>query len=114
MEKDFLDKWNYLNKKRAYPYEYFNNIDDYEKLIDNLKKEDFLSELKNKCPGDEETERTKEIIKFFDNENGEELTEEYFKSSVILLAEVFEKLIKVSINEYDINVQYCVSLLGYI
>ena len=28
-------------------------------------KEDFFSNLKNKCPDDEEIERTKEIIKIF-------------------------------------------------
>ena len=26
LKKEFLDKWQYLNKKLAYPYEYFNNI----------------------------------------------------------------------------------------
>ena len=24
----FLDKWKYLTKNLAYPYEYFNSIDD--------------------------------------------------------------------------------------
>ena len=35
------------------------------------------------------------------------------KSDVLLLACVFEKFIKVSVNEYDINPLYCVSLPGY-
>ena len=30
-EKEFPDKWQYLNKKLAHPYEYFNSIDDYYK-----------------------------------------------------------------------------------
>ena len=38
----------YLSKKLAYPYEYFNNIDDYQKPVDNLKKEDFFSKLLKK------------------------------------------------------------------
>ena len=29
LKKKFPDKWQYLNKKSAYPYEYFNSIDDY-------------------------------------------------------------------------------------
>ena len=45
----FPDKWKYLTKKSAYPYEYFNSIEDYQKPVDNLKKEDFFSKLKNKC-----------------------------------------------------------------
>ena len=35
------------------------------------------------------------------------------KSDVLLLAWVFEKFIKVSVNEFGINSLYCVSLLGY-
>ena len=109
----FPDKWKYLTKKLAYPYEYFNSIDDYEKTVDNLRKEYFLSKLKNKCPDDEEIERTRDIIKRFNIKNGEELTEIYLKSDVLLLACVFEKFIKVSVNEFGINPLYCVSLSGY-
>ena len=69
--------------------------------------------MKNKCPDDEEIERTKEIFKKFNIKNGEELTEIYLKSDVLLLTCVFEKFIRVSINEFDINPLYCVSLPGY-
>ena len=41
------------------------------------------------------------------------MTEIYLKSDVLLLACVFEKFIKVSVNEFDINPLYCVSLQGY-
>ena len=37
------DKWKYLTQKLSYAYEYFNNINDYQKTVDNLKKEDFFS-----------------------------------------------------------------------
>ena len=80
LKTGFPDKWKNLNKKLAYPYEFFNYIEDYQKPVDNLKKEDFFSKLKNKCPDDEEIERTKEIIKIFDIKNGEELTEISSKS----------------------------------
>ena len=112
LKREFPDKWQYLNKKLAYPYEYFNSIDDYLKPVTDLKKEDFVSKLKNKCPDDEEIERTKELIEKFNIKNGE-LTEKYLKSDVILLADVFEKFIKISIEEYRINPLYCVSLPGY-
>ena len=62
----FPDKWKNLTKKLAYPYEFFNSTDDYQKPVDNLKKEDFFTKLKNKCPDDDEIERTREIIKVFD------------------------------------------------
>ena len=113
LKKEFPDKWQYLNKKSAYPYEYFNNIDEYKKSVDNLKKEDFFSKLKNDYPDDDEIERTKEIIKLFNIKDGKELTRLNCKSDVILLADVFEKFIKVSTEEYKINPFYCVSLPGY-
>ena len=113
LKTGFPDKWKYLTKKLAYPYEYFNSIDDYQKPVNNLKKEHFFSKLKNKCPDDEEIERTMDIIERFNIKNGEELTESYLKSDVLLLACVFEKFIKLSVNQYDINPLYCVSLPGY-
>ena len=77
-----------------------------------MKKEDFFSKLKNGYPDDEETERTMDIFKKFNIKNGE-LTQTYFKSDVLLLACVFENFIKVSVNEFDINLLYCVSLPGF-
>ena len=113
LKKEFPDKWQYLNKKLAYPYQYFISIDDYKKPVDNLNKEDFSNKLKNDYPDDGEIERTKEIIKLFNIKDGEELTKLYCKSDVILLADVFEKFVKVSTKEYGINPLYCVSLPGY-
>ena len=113
LETEFPDKWKYLTKKSANPYEYFNSIDDYQKPVDNLKKEDFFSKLKNGYPDAEEIERTKEITTLFNIKNGEELTEIHLKSDVLLLACVFEKIIKISVNEYGFNPLYSVSLPGY-
>ena len=113
LKKEFPDKWQYLSKKLAYPYQYFNSIDDYKKPVNDLKKEDFFSKLKNDYPDDDEIERTKEIIKLFNIKNLGELTKLYCKSDVILLADVFEKFVKVSTKEYKINPLYCVSLPGY-
>ena len=107
------DKWNYLTNELAYPYEHLKSIDEYQKPVDNLKKEDFFSKLKNDYPSDEEIERTKEIFKLFIIKNGEELTQMYLKSDVLLLTCVFEKYIKVSVNEFGINSLYCVSLPGH-
>ena len=37
LKTEFPDKWNYLTKKLAYQYEFFNCIEDYQKPVDNLK-----------------------------------------------------------------------------
>ena len=52
-------------------------------------------------------------IKVFDIKNGEDLTKVYLNSDVILLADIFEKFIKISIEEYGIIRLYCVSRPGY-
>ena len=113
LKTGFPDKWKFLTEKLAYPYEYFNSTDDYKKPVDNLKKKYFFSKLKNKCTDDAEIQRTMDIFKRFNVKKGEELTEIYLKSDVLLLTCVFEKFIKVSVYEFDINPLYCVSLAGY-
>ena len=109
----FPDKWKYLTKKLAYLYEYFNSIEDYQKPVESLKNEEFLSKLKNGYPDDEEVERTMDNIKKINNKNREELTQFYLKSDVLLLACVFENFLKISVKEYCINLLYCVSLPSY-
>ena len=37
-KKDFPDKWQFLNKKLTYPYQYFISTDDYKKPVNKLKK----------------------------------------------------------------------------
>ena len=113
LKTEFPDKWKFLTRKLACPYEYFNSIDDYQKPVDNFRKEDFFSKLKNDYPSDKGIERTMDIIKRFNIKNGEELTQFYFKSDVLLLTCVFENFIKVSFNEFGFSPLYFVSLPGY-
>ena len=113
LKTGFPDKWKFLTKKLAYPYEFFNSLDDYQKPVNNLHKEEFFSKIENKYPTDKNTERTKEIIKNFNIKIGEELTRLYLKSDVLLLACVFENFMKVSVNEFGIIPLYFVSLPGY-
>ena len=49
----------------------------------------------------------------FNNKKGEELTQTYLKSDILLLTCVFEKVLKVSVNEFGSNPLYCVKLPGY-
>ena len=99
--------------KPGYQYETFNYIEEYQKPVETLKKEDFFNKLKNKCPSEEQTHRTKEIIILFNFENREQSTKLYCKGDLILLSDVFESFFEVSINEIGNNPLYCVSLPGY-
>ena len=82
LKKEFSDKWLYLKKNIAYPLEYFNSFEDYNEPVDNLETEDFFGKLKNKCPDDDEIQRTKEMIKRFVIKNDEEVTKLYLKKDV--------------------------------
>ena len=43
-----------------------------KKSFEDLEKEDFFSNLKNKCPSDEEKERIKETFRLIKTENVEQ------------------------------------------
>ena len=64
LKEEFPDKWEYLIEKLAYPYEFFNSIDGYQKPVNNLKKENFFSKLKIDYPIDSEIEKTKKLLKY--------------------------------------------------
>ena len=59
MKTEFPEKWKYLDKKLAYPYENFNSIDDRRNPVKNIKKKDLFSKLENKYPSDEKMKRKK-------------------------------------------------------
>ena len=46
LKTEIRDKRKYLSKKVAYPYEYFNSIDDYQKTVNNSKKRTSLLNCK--------------------------------------------------------------------
>ena len=74
-----------------------------KKPVDKLKKEDFFSKLRNKCPIDDQINRTKENIESFNIKKGEQLTKLFWKSDVNFLADIFVKFNKVSTKEYGNN-----------
>ena len=45
LKSEFPDKWKYLSKKLVYPYEYFNNLDDYQKPLNNFRR--LLQKIEN-------------------------------------------------------------------
>ena len=115
LKQEFPNHWMILTKKLAYPNEFYKTLEDYEKPIEELlrsAKEACFSKVKNKCPDQEEIDRSNEILKSLIIKNGRELTEFYNKADVILLADIFEKFFKVSISEFGINPLYHISIPG--
>ena len=115
LKRHFPNRWMILKKKIAYPYEFYKTLQDYEKPIGELLKagnEAYYSKTKNEIPDQDEINRTNEIIKLFNIKNARELTELYNKADIILLADIFEKFLKVSKIEFGINPLYHISLPG--
>ena len=68
LKQQFPSHWMLLKKKLAHPYEYYKNLQDYEKPIEKLiesRKEAYFRKVENKCPDQEEIHRTNEIISSF-------------------------------------------------
>ena len=78
-----------------------------------MKNKDIIAKLKNDYPDEEEIERTKRIMESLEIKNGEESRNFYLQSTINLLAFASEKFMKISINHFDINPLYFVSLFGY-
>ena len=89
MTKKFPDKWEYQNKKTAYPYEYFNSVEDCQKPVDNLKKKTFSVNWKKIFQKMMKWSEQKKLLVI---KNGEQLTKIQFKKEVLLLDDVFENL----------------------
>ena len=94
LKREFRNNLIILNQELAYPYEYFNSVDDYQNSVDTLKKEDFFSKLKNNYPDDNEIDRRKEITKLIKIKIREQLTRLNMKTDITLLADVFWKINK--------------------
>ena len=46
LKTGFPYKWKLLTKELAYPYEFFNSIEDFQKPVENIQKEHFFNKLK--------------------------------------------------------------------
>ena len=83
-----------------------NQVEKEKKLTSSVNEKTIIQMIK-KYKG------LKQKIELFDKENGEELTKLYLKSDVILLTCVFQKFVKASNNDFDINPLYCVNFPGF-
>ena len=62
LKTEFLDQWNILTQKLAYPYEYFNSFGDFQEPVNN-SKQNLFSKLKSGCLDDKRKARTVNVTK---------------------------------------------------
>ena len=73
-----------LDRKLAYPYEYFKSFEEYEVPFDKIDKKDYYSRLTNGYPNEAEIERKNKLIDIFKIKISKKITELYSKTDVIL------------------------------
>ena len=106
------DEWKHLNKKLPYLMNTLKVSMIIKSLVRACKKKSSSVNWKTNVPVIKKWKEQEETIEKFNIKNGEELTQLFLKSDVFLLAYVFEKFLKVSVNEFGIIPLYCVSLPG--
>ena len=91
-----------VKEKGVYPYEYMDSFKrfDENKLPD---KSNFFSSLKGKCISKEEYDKAINIWNVFKKKALGEYHGLYLKTDILLLADVFQKFIKICINYYGLD-----------
>ena len=91
-KKEFIDKFEIINKKMNFPYEWINenNLNNNELI----KIEDFYSSIKLKTISEEEYKQTKEIYDKLEFKNIREYLDTYLKLDITLLCDIFENFRK--------------------
>ena len=87
-----------LLRKSVYPYKY---MDDWKKLLP--KKEDFYSNLNVEDIIDSDYNHAQRVCKDFEIKNLDDYHDLYFKSNVLLSADVFENFRKMCLEIYELD-----------
>ena len=91
-----------VKKKGVYPHEY---MDSFKKFFVNKlpDKHEFFSSLKDQCISEKDYEKAKNIWNVFKMKTLGDYHDLYLKTDVLLLADVFEKFIKVCLDYYGLD-----------
>ena len=96
------EKLNLVKGKGVYPYEY---MDSLERFKENKlpPKEAFYSRLTGEGISDEDYERAKKVWEFFDMKTLKDYHDLYNVTDVLLLADVFENLRNICMENYKLD-----------
>ena len=102
------DELQLMLKKGIYPYEY---MDSQKKLTETKLPpiEKFYSSLSDSGISDKDHEHARNVWKTFNCKTLADYTELYCKSDVLLLADVFENFIDVSLKKYGLDPSYYIT-----
>ena len=101
-KKEFGDKFDLLNRKGIYPYDFMSGIEKFEETK-LPPKEKFFSKLNDCGISDEDYEHGKEVWKYFKIKNMGKYHDLYLKSDVLLLADVFEEFRNACLENYSLD-----------
>ena len=91
-KKEFKDKFEIINKKMNFPYEWINENNLDNKDLPEIK--DFYSSLKLETISEEEYNQTKEIYNKLKFKNIKDYLDTYLKLDITLLTDIFENFRK--------------------
>ena len=95
-------KLGLFKKKGTYPYEYIDSFNKFKER--KLPAIDcFFSSLKDCGISEEDYQRACDVWKVFDFKNLGEYDDLYLKTDVLLLCDVFEEFINVSLKDYGLD-----------
>ena len=91
-----------VRRKGVYPYDY---VDSITKLSETKlpPQEQFYSELNHSSISDEDYEHARKVWKYFDMKTMKDYHDLYLKTDVLLLADVFENLRNVCVENYKLH-----------
>ena len=106
------EKLELVRKKGVYPYEYFDCFEKFKesKLLPDI--DCFFSSLKDCGINEKEYQRACDVWKVFKIKNLGEYHDLYLKTDVLMLCDVYEKFISVSLKDYDLDPCYYYSSPG--
>ena len=96
------EKFELMNQKGIYPYDFMDSLDKFNKTELPLKDE-FYSILNNEHITDEEYQHAKNVWKTFKIKTMGEYHDLYLKSDLLLLADLFENFRKTCLQYYKLD-----------
>ena len=102
VRKEFKGKTDFISRKGVYPYGWMDCSNNFSKT-ELSPNEKFFNRLNEKRVSYEDCDHAQDVWKEFNLKNMGKYHDLYLKSDVLLLADVFEELRKVCMENYELD-----------